>query len=268
MSSHRGTIPRGTGAGADGAWPEPTAPAGRRLPSTPRERKPALAALALVLIVGGGLAAALLVVKAGHKTDAIEISQPVGQGQQIPLSAMQEVQVPSSGGPNYVPWNERGQVAQAYAAFQIAKGTLLTPQMTASTANLTRGKDVLGLALKDGELPDNLQVGDHIDIYEVSSSATSCPGQPGSTLTSNAIVLAIGRPSSTTASAVDDVQVALNPANAGAVSCNAANSIVGVAILPGNGQGASGPGVTSPSSGRPASPAPSGTTSSPPGGTG
>jgi hypothetical protein len=268
MSSSRGTIPRGTGGAADGAWTEPTAPAGRRLPSAPRERKPALAALALVLIVGGGLAAALLVVKAGHKTGAIEISQPVGQGQQIPLSAMQEVQVPLSGGPSYVPWSERGQVAQTYAASQIAQGTLLIPQMTASTANLTRGKDVLGLALKDGELPDGLQVGDHIDIYEVSSSTTSCPGQPGSTLTSNAVVLDISRPSSTTNSAVDDIQVALNPANAGAVSCNAANSIVGVAILPGNGQGASAPGVTSPSSGRTASPTPSGTTSSSSGGTG
>src|ERR1700678_2033634 len=78
MSSDRGTIPRGAEAG--GAWPAPTAPAGRRLPSAPRERKPALAALAVVLVVGGALLAALLVVGAGHKTGAIEITQTVGQG--------------------------------------------------------------------------------------------------------------------------------------------------------------------------------------------
>ena len=52
---------------------EPTSPAGRRLPSAPRERKPALAALAVVLVVGGALVAALLVIDAGHKTGAIEI---------------------------------------------------------------------------------------------------------------------------------------------------------------------------------------------------
>ena len=235
MSSDRGTIPRGAGSDP-GAWQAPTAPGGRRLPSAPRERKPALAALALVLIVGGGLVAALLVVKAGNKVGAIEISQPIGQGQKIPLSAMQEVQVTSGSGLNYVPWSQASQVAGVYAAFQIAPNTLLTSQMTTSSANLSAGKDVLGLALKDGELPSGLQVGDHIDIFEVSSSGVACPGKPGSTLTSDAVVLNISRPASTTSTAVDDVQVALNPANAGAVACNAASGIVGIAILPGTGQ--------------------------------
>jgi hypothetical protein len=237
MSSDRGTIPRGAGAGVDGAWREPTAPGGRRLPSAPRERKPVLAALALVLIVGGGLAAALLVVKAGHKIGAIEITRTVGQGQRIPLSAMQQVQVTAGGGVTYVPWNEASQVARTYAAVQIAPNTLLTPQMTTSSTNLTAGRDVIGLALKDGEMPDGLVVGDHIDIYEVSGSVTSCPGKPGSMLTSDAIVLGINRPSSTTSTATSDVQVALNPADAGPVSCNAANGIVSVAVLPGSGAG-------------------------------
>lgn len=235
MSSDRGTIPRGAGPGVDGAWPEPTAPAGRRLPGAPRERKPALAALALVLIVGGGLAAALLVIKAGNKVGAIEITRTVGQGQQIPLSAMQEVQVTSGGGLSYVPWSEASQVARAYASVQIAPNTLLTPQMTTASTNLTSGRDVVGLALKDGEMPGGLVVGAHIDIYEVSGSVTSCPGRPGSLLTSDAIVLGISRPASTTSTAVSDVQVALNPADAGPVSCNAANGIVSVAILPGSG---------------------------------
>jgi len=235
MSSDRGTIPRGTGADP-GAWPAPTAPSGRRLPSAPRERKPALAALAVLLIVAGGLVAALLVVKGGNKVGAIEISQPVGQGQRIPLSAMQEVQVTSGSGLNYVPWNQASQVARAYAAFQIAPGTLLTPQMTTSGTNLAAGKDVLGLALKDGELPIGLQVGDHVDVFEVSSSGQSCPGKPGGTLTSDAVVLSIGRPATNTGTTVSDVQIAVNPLDAGSVACSAANGVVGVAVLPGSGQ--------------------------------
>ena len=179
MSSDRGTIPRGTGAGADaGAWPEPTSPAGRRLPSAPRERKPALAALAVVLVVGGALAAALLVLKAGHKTGAIEISQPVGQGQKIPLSSMQEVQVTSGTGINYVPWNEASQVAQTYAATMLPPGTLLTPQMTTAVNTATRGMTVVGLALKDGQLPDGLQVGDHVGIFETSDNDGAVPQAP------------------------------------------------------------------------------------------
>jgi hypothetical protein len=234
MSSDRGTIPRGSEAG--GVWPEPTAPTGRRLPSAPRERKPALAALAVVLVVGGALLAAMLVIDAGHKTGAIEITQPVGQGQKIPLSAMQEVQVTSGSGLDYVPWNQASQVASTYAATTLPAGTLLTPQMTTSSNDLANGMTVVGLALKDGEFPDGLQVGDHVDIFATSDSSGRCPRPADNVLTTNAVVMAIGNPYDAINGNADDVQVAVNPGDAGGVSCNAANNNVSVGIIPGNGQ--------------------------------
>jgi hypothetical protein len=246
MSSDRGTIPRGAEAG--GGWPEPTVPAGRRLPSAPRERKPALAALAVVLVVGGALLAALLVVDAGHKTGAIEITQTVGQGQKIPLSAMQEVQVTSGSGLDYVPWNQASQVANTYAATMLPVGTLLTPQMTTASDSLASGMTVIGLALKDGELPDGLQVGDHIDIFATSDSTGRCPRPASNVLTTNAVVMSIGNPSSASDGNADDVQVAVNPGDAGGVSCNAANNNVSVGIVPGNGQPSSSGSTGSPGS--------------------
>ena len=75
----------------------------------------ALAALAVLLILGGALGAGFLVLQSGKRVAAIEISQPVGAGQQIPLSAMQEVQIASGTGLSYVPWNEASQVAHFYA---------------------------------------------------------------------------------------------------------------------------------------------------------
>lgn len=256
MSSDRGTIPRGTGTGADaGAWSQPTAPSGRRLPGAPRERKPALAALAVLLVVGGALVAALLVIDAGHKTGAIEISQPVGQGQKIPLSSMQEIQVTSGTSIDYVPWNQASQVASTYAATMIPAGTLLTPQMTTAVNNVTKGMTVIGLALKDGQLPDGLQVGNHVAIYDTSDNAGRCPRPVNNVLSADAVVVNVGHPASTSSAAVADVQVAVSPADAAGVSCNAANNNVGVGVLSGNGQGAA------------TSPAP-GSTSSPTGGTG
>lgn len=237
MSSDRGTIPRGSGADA-GTWAEPTAPSGRRLPGAPRERKPALAALAVVLVVGGALVAALLVIDAGHKTGAIEITQPVGQGQKIPVSSMQEIQVTSGTGIDYVPWNQASQVARTYAANTIPAGTLLTPQMTTATNNATKGMTIVGVALKDGELPDALQVGQHVNIYETSDSNGRCPRPNNDVLSSNAIVVNISRPSSSSSDAVDDVQLAVSPTDAGPVSCNAANFNVGVGVLANNGQNA------------------------------
>lgn len=231
MSSDRGTIPRGSDAGS---WSEPTAPTGRRLPSAPRERKPALAALAVILVVGGGLAATLLVTDAAHKTGAIEITQTVGQGQQLSLSDMQEVQVTSGTGIDYVPWSEASQVTRYYAANTIPTGTLLTPQMTVTSNTLAKGLTQVGLAVKDGELPDGLEVGDHVDLFSTSDSSGICPRPTNFTLSSNAVVLSIGRPLGTGSNAVYDVQVGVNPTDAGGVACNAANNNVGIGIMSGS----------------------------------
>lgn len=234
MSSDRGTMQRGPAPGIDhqGAWQEPTAPAGRRVPSAPRERKPALAALAVLLILGGALGAGFLVLQSGKRVAAIEISQQVAVGQKIPLSAMKEVEIASGTGLSYVPWNETSQVARYYAANAIPPGTLLTDAMVGQASNLATGMAVLGLSLKDGQLPAGLQAGDHIGIYQVSDAAETCPGPSGSTLAGNALVLAITRPASTSSSAVADVRVAINPADAGAVACSSSNGLVGIAILP------------------------------------
>jgi hypothetical protein len=202
--------------------------------------------LAVLLIAGGALGAFYLVTQNAKRVAAIEITQQLSAGQKIPLSAMQQVQIPANSGVNYVPWSEASQVAQFYAGNAIPPGTLLNGAMVVRASSLTNGKDVLGLALKDGQLPGNLQIGDHINIYDVSDANENCPGTPGSTLSAGAVVLAINTPlASSGSSAAADVIVAVTPDSAGAVACNASNGIVGIAVLPGGGQQA-GPTPTGP----------------------
>jgi hypothetical protein len=242
MSSDRGTIHRGISTGPEQQAGWATEPAGRRPPSGSRERKPLLAVLAVLLIAVGALGAYYLVTQNAKRVAAIEITQQISAGQKIPLSAMTEVQIAANSGVRYVPWSEASQVAQFYAGNAIPAGTLLNGLMVVRTSNLTAGRDVLGLALKDGQLPDDLQIGDHINIYEVSNGKPGCPGFPGEALTQNALVLAINPPSGAGSSTQDDVLVALNPPDAGAVACSASNGVVGIAVLPGGGQqAASGP---------------------------
>ena len=237
MSSDRGTtMHRGLAPGVEAQepWTQPTAPAARKLPGAPRERKPALAALAVVLILGGALAVGYVMLQSAKRVAAIEITQQIGLGQQIPLSAMHEVQVPAGSGFDYVPWSEASQVTHFFAATTILTGTLLTSSMAVAANPEVSGKDTMGLALKDGQLPAGLTSGDHIDIYEVSDATQACPGQPGSLLSADAIVLSVSVPSATSSSAVADVEVAVNPATAGAVACNASNGILSVAVAPGS----------------------------------
>jgi hypothetical protein len=241
MPGDRDTLTRGPQPAAQDSrepWPRPTAPGSRRPPQVTRERKPALAALALLLIAGGALGAAYLVLQNGHRVAAIEVAQPLGAGERVPAAALREVDIAVSGGLGYVPWSEAAQVTRFYAAAAIPPGTLLTPAMVARVNGLASGKAVLGLALKDGQLPAGLQPGDHVNLYEVSDAAQSCPGTPGSTLAPNAVVLGISAPPAAGGTPAVDVRVALAPAAAGAVACNAANGNVGVAMLPGPATGA------------------------------
>jgi hypothetical protein len=236
MSIDRGTMHRGLAGGGEpqGDWTQPTSPSARKLPGAPRERKPALAALAVVLILGGALAVGYLMLQSGKRVDAIQITRQIGQGQQISTADMQQVQVPANSGLHYVPWSEASQVARFFAATTIPPGTLLTSSMAVRTNTLTSGKTVMGLALKDGQLPSGLTVGDRINIYEVSDASEACPGAPGSLLSGDAVVLGVSTPSSSSSSAVADVEVAVNPATAGEVACNASNGILSVAVAPGS----------------------------------
>jgi len=240
MPGDRGTLTRGAQPAPDNERRRPTAPGSRRPPQVARERKPALAALALLLIAGGALGAAYLVLQNGHRVAAIEITQPLGAGERIPPDALREVDIAVGSGLSYVAWSEAGQVSQFYAATAIPSGALLTSSMVARASGLAAGKAVVGLALKDGQLPDGLQAGDHVNLYQVSDAAQSCPGTPGSTLASNAVVLGIGAPPAAASSSSTDVRVALDPSAAGVVTCNAANSNVAVAVLPGPATGGAG----------------------------
>jgi hypothetical protein len=201
------------------------------MPSRQRERKPALFALAILLVALGAGAAGLLVIRAGAQVQAIEIVQQVNQNSQIPVTAMQEVGIPSGSAISYVPWSQAEQVSKFFAATTIPAGTLLTQKMVASSNNTTAGLDLVGLLLKAGQVPSNLQPGDKVEAVAVG---TACGTTAGDVLAQQAQVTDVsGSAGASGSSAV--VTVAVQPANAGALTCSAANGNVGLALLPGNG---------------------------------
>ena len=126
MAGDRGTLSRSAGLSGDqqAPWTESAGPSGRRMPSAPRERKPALFALAILLVAAGAGAAGLLVIRAGSKVQAIEIVQRVNQNARIPVIAMQQVGISAGSGVSYVPWSQVDQVARYFAATTIPAGQL------------------------------------------------------------------------------------------------------------------------------------------------
>ncbi len=250
MVSDRGTLPRGAVADQQASWAEPTAPGGRRMPSAPRERKPALAALAVLLVALGAVAAGYLVINAGHRVGAVEITQQVGQGQRIPASAIKEVEIASNSGINYVAWQYANRVAGIYAAVQIPAGTLLTSAMTTATNNLATGKVQVGLSLKPGQAPANLLIGQSVEAFGVGSGSgcgAAAGGGAGGTgggnggngsgsgvpITTGVIASVVGSTASNGSTAA--VTLAVPDADAGVLACYASAGDVAIALTPGSG---------------------------------
>ena len=252
MVSDRGTLPRGAVADQQASWAEPTAPGGRRMPSAPRERKPALAALAVLLVALGAVAAGYLVINAGHRVGAVEITQQVGQGQRIPASAIKEVEIASNSGINYVAWQYANRVAGIYAAVQIPAGTLLTSAMTSATNNLAAGKVQVGLSLKPGQAPANLLIGQSVEAFGIGTgsgcgAAAAGGGGAGGTgggnggngsgsgvpITTGVIASVVGSTASNGSTAA--VTLAVPDADAGVLACYASAGDVAIALTPGSG---------------------------------
>lgn len=232
MASDRGTLQRSSGLSADqqAPWAESASPSGRRMPSAPRERKPALFALAILLVAVGAGAAGLLVIRAGARVQAIEIVATVNQNAQIPAGAIEEVGISAGSGVSYVPWSEAGQVQEYFAATTIPAGTLLTQNMVAKSSGLTTGQDIVGLSLKAGQVPGDLQPGDKVEAFAVG---TVCGVTAGTVLAQEAEVTDVSGSASATGNTAS-VTVAVQPADAGPLTCSAANGNVGLALLPGN----------------------------------
>lgn len=210
--------------------------AGQRLPVARRERKPALAALAVLLILGGALASAYLVITSTDQVSAIRIREPVAAGQKIPLSAMEEVQISAASGLEYVPWADRQEFAEAYAVVNLVKGTLLTGGMASPAGSnpAAEGKVVVGLALKPGQFPaGGLSAGDQVSIYAVGGEGGSGSIPPGTLLAEQAVVYNVARPGEEELQS-DQIQVsvAIPSEQAARVAQAASAGAAAVALIP------------------------------------
>ncbi|WP_344943707.1 hypothetical protein [Actinomadura miaoliensis] len=238
-----GTTAAGAGAAAGLGRSGLGASGGQRLPSAPRERKPALAALAVLLILGGALTSAYLVMASGQRVSAIRIAQPVAAGQRIPAGALEEVQIGDTG-VAYISWSERLRVTQAYAAVPLVKGALLTNEMVSRGDDAARGRVVVGLALKPGQFPARgLETGRRVALYAVGG-ANGGP-RAGTVLSTDAIVLGVG--GGTSDRLRDDltsVDVAVAPGEAALVTQAASAGTVAVGLVPDGTQVGSAPAST------------------------
>ncbi|MFD4985906.1 hypothetical protein [Streptomyces sp. NPDC058374] len=147
--------------------------AGERLPAPPRERKPALAALAVLLILVGALGATVLVLRAGDRISAVKIDKEIPVGTAITDDSVTEVLVAADESVNYVEWSQLASLKKLKAKYTIPKGAIAVGEMFAAGTGLPEGKVNVGLSLKEGQYPSGLKSGDTVTAYRVGDAAKS-----------------------------------------------------------------------------------------------
>ncbi|KAA1419969.1 hypothetical protein FE697_018935 [Mumia zhuanghuii] len=109
-----------------------------RLPST-RERRPALAALAVILIVGGALLSGWIAMSSGDRADFLQVEGEIAQGQRLSESDLTTVSLPE-GFDGGVPAEQRDAVLGQYATARLLPGTVLLPTMVAKSTGVGEGQ--------------------------------------------------------------------------------------------------------------------------------
>ena len=136
-----------------------------------RSRRMPWLALALALVVGGGLLVGLLVQSVGDRTPVLAASRPIAPGQVITDADLRVVDVGVDGHASLVPASSRRSVVGQVAVVGIPAGALLASGQLARDGGIDQGSMVVGALLGPGELPTpTLRAGDRVELVAVSGS--------------------------------------------------------------------------------------------------
>ncbi|MFE9027603.1 hypothetical protein ACFYOA_15245 [Streptomyces iakyrus] len=179
----------GAGAGRSAAPAQPSV--GDRLPTPPRERKPALAALAVLLILVGALGATMLVLQAGDRIEVVKVTEAIPAGGSVSTSNTTSVMVAKDDSIHYVEWSQLDQLKKLKAVSAIPAGVVAVGEMFGDEAGVAAGKATVGLSLKAGQYPTGIKQGDTVAAYRVSSASGSSNSNSNSSssASSNSVIV-------------------------------------------------------------------------------
>jgi hypothetical protein len=157
---------------ASGARGSAKAPGSNRLPAS-RERRPALAALAVILILLGAAGSALIALRSGDRQDFVAIdAQSLPPGHKITKGDLARGDLAGATG-QLVLWSDLDQVLDHYTTSWLYKGQFVTPEsVTKDTKPLIPAAGALvGVSLEAGRAPSEpITPGDIVQVVQVPAA--------------------------------------------------------------------------------------------------
>ena len=141
-----------------------------RLPST-RERRPALAALAVLLILGGAVASAWLAMRAGHRAEFVQVSAEVGQGEEITDEDLDTVELPEDFD-GAVPESDLEDLVGQYASTPWTPGMVVMDSMVVEKNELSKELYQFSVPV-DAALASKLTAGTNVVVFTGSNDPVS-----------------------------------------------------------------------------------------------
>ena len=173
-------------AGAAAAQPRPSRPepASRDLRAIPvrRERRPALLAVAALLVLTGMAVGAALYLRAGSRVAVLAVARPVPVGRPIAAEDLRVVRISTDRGLAVVPVGQAAEVVGRPAAAALVPGSLLAPEHVGTSGPPRPGEAIVGLSVTGAQLPvpaDRLPPGARVRLIRTPSPdapATDVPG--------------------------------------------------------------------------------------------
>lgn len=174
---------------ARGTGGKPSGPS--RLPSPPRQRRPAMAALALVLIVGGALIAGLLAIRMDSRVDVLVANGDLAPGTRITETNVRAVPV-AYDDLNLIPEEQAELVMGTFAKGFIEDGTLIDGSMLDKDNPIGGDRAIVSVVLSPALAPEKaLETGDLVEVVRASGSSSTDEGAAPLT---RGLVLAIHQP--------------------------------------------------------------------------
>jgi hypothetical protein len=147
-----------------------------RMPAPPRQRRPALAAIALILIVGGALVAGLLAIRMDSRVDVIAVSRTVNPGEKITADMLTSVRIASDDRVRLIGAQYSDQIVGDYAKGTIYKGMLLDQQLLTKHSPVGNGRAIVSVLLNPALTPAELSHGDLVQVVRAADSTSSGVG--------------------------------------------------------------------------------------------
>ncbi len=143
-----------------------------RSPLPTRQRRPGLAAIGLIVVLGMGAVFGWLYTTAGEKTPVVVMAREVPVGQVIERADLSTVDV--AGSVTAIAGANLSSAVGQRAAVGLIPGTLLQRGMLTSADPIPAGQVQVGVALKAGQLPaDGVNAGDKVAVVRLGGTAAS-----------------------------------------------------------------------------------------------